>query len=392
LIQILFLPLPPAPRPLRAESTVRGSCGKIKIRYYAHSLGKQMLGNILVGRYQIISRLGGGGFGETFVAFDTQLPGKPKCVVKQLKPQFNDPIALQTAKRLFDTEGEVLYKLGNHEYIPQLLAFFAENQEFYLVQEFISGHDLSQELTPGKKLSQAEVINLLKSILKILEFVHQQNVIHRDINPRNILRRDTDGQLILIDFGAVKEITTQTIATSGQIKQTIAIGTPGYIPSEQAQGIPKFSSDIYAVGVMGIQALTGLAPDTFPKDAITHEIAWRDEADVTPEFANLLDKMVRYDFRERYNSVSQILEDMQDLQLNYPASNTVAVSPVSPVKNQSPQYIVKYKSILIKTFVILLIVGCGGIAAISLINKINLNNADNLYKHANIFSDLQKHQ
>ena len=128
-----------------------------------------MLGNILVGRYQFISHLGGGGFGETFVAFDTQLPGKPKCVVKKLQPQSQDPITLQTARRLFDTEAQVLYKLGTNEHIPLLLAYFEENQEFYLVQEFITGHDLSQELVPGKKFSQEEVIKLLQSILKIIK-------------------------------------------------------------------------------------------------------------------------------------------------------------------------------------------------------------------------------
>ncbi len=233
--------------------------------------------------------MGGGGFGETFVACDTQLPGSPQCVVKKLKPQANDPVTLETARRLFDTEAQVLYKLGTHDYIPQLLAYFEENAEFYLVQEFIEGHDLSQELIPGKTLSQDEVISLLMEILQILEFVHQQKVIHRDVNPlvhqqkvihrdvnpHNVLRRQQDGKLVLIDFGAVKQITTQVVTPQGHTQATVAIGTPGYLPGEQAQGHPKFSSDIYAVGIIAIQALTGLPPEQLERDADTNEIIWQ---------------------------------------------------------------------------------------------------------------------
>ena len=185
-----------------------------------------MLGSTLVGRYQIISDLGGGGFGETFVAYDTHLPGSPKCVVKKLKPQANDPVTLQTARRLFDTEAKVLYKLGIHERIPQLLAYFEENQQFYLVQEYIYGHDLNEEIKPGEPLNQDQIVSLLQEILEILDFVHQQKVIHRDINPRNILRNDKDGKLVLIDFGAVKQITTQVVSCGNQTQFTVAIGTP----------------------------------------------------------------------------------------------------------------------------------------------------------------------
>jgi serine/threonine protein kinase len=204
---------------------------------------KQMLGSKLALRYQIINSLGGGGFGETYVACDTQLPGTPQCVVKKLKPQSNDPETLQTARRLFDTEAQVLYQLGTHEQIPQLRAFFEENQEFYLVQEFIEGHDLSVELIPGTVYSQEQVILLLQEILEILKFVHQNKVIHRDINPRNILRNKHNNKLFLIDFGAVKQITTNVVTSQSQ-RLTVAIGTPGYIPSEQAQGNPRYSSDI----------------------------------------------------------------------------------------------------------------------------------------------------
>lgn len=347
-----------------------------------------MLGNTLVGRYQIVSYLGGGGFGETFVAGDTQLPGSPQCVVKRLKPQASDPATLETARRLFDTEAQVLYKLGTHDRIPQLLAYFEENAEFYLVQEFIPGHDLSQELTPGKTLSQDQVITLLQEILAILEFVHQQHVIHRDVNPRNLLRRRHDEKLVLIDFGAVKQISTQIITPQGQAKSTIAIGTPGYIPGEQAQGSPKFSSDIYAVGIIAIQALTGLPPDQLAKDPQTHEIIWQNHTTVTPEFAQIVDKMVCYDFRQRYASATAVLQALQELTKPFPA--TIALTPAPLIKHFKNQR--NQKKLVFQILSAIVVLGIGTTASILVIDTIHANNATELYKQGNTLFDLQRYQ
>ncbi|MEC4819059.1 MAG: serine/threonine-protein kinase, partial [Scytonema sp. PMC 1069.18] len=319
-----------------------------------------MLGSTLVGRYQIMSHLGGGGFGETFVACDTQLPGTPQCVVKKLKPQAKDPVSLETARRLFDTEAQVLYKLGTHDRIPQLLAYFEENEEFYLVQEFIEGHNFSQEIIPGQALSQDQVIVLLEEILEILDFVHQEKVIHRDINPSNIIRRQIDGKLVLIDFGAVKQITTQVIIPSGITKFTVAIGTPGYIPSEQAQGNPKFSSDIYALGIVAIQALTGLAPEELEKDVETCEILWQNYTSVSDDFAKILDKMVRYDFRERYSSASFALQALKELK--YVQSHTVTLNTPwlkPPIKHNIKTIDKSRKHILFKLVCGITLIGIG---------------------------------
>lgn len=349
-----------------------------------------MLGNTLVGRYQIIRHLGGGGFGETFVACDTQLPGLPQCVVKKLKPQANDPVSLQTARRLFDTEAQVLYKLGTHDRIPQLLAYFEEKEEFYLVQEFIEGHDLSEQLTSEKTLSQAEVISLLQEILEILEFVHRQKVIHRDVNPRNILRRKLDNKLILIDFGAVKEITTQVINPQLKTKSTVAIGTPGYTPGEQAQGNPKYSSDIYAVGIIAIQALTGLSPNQIEKDAETNEIIWQNHTQgISPDLAHVLDKMVRYDFRQRYASATLALQALKDL--NKPESKTMTLA-FSPIRNQISKVKDKQKGLLLKIFMGLILIGGSIVASVAIIQKINSNNAIELYNQANTLYELQRYK
>ncbi|MBW4623863.1 MAG: protein kinase [Cyanosarcina radialis HA8281-LM2] len=270
-----------------------------------------MLGTTLRGRYKIIRNLGRGGFSETYVAEDLDLPGTPVCVVKRLKPYLNDPLAWQAAIRFFNKEAEALYKLGNHEQIPRLLAHFEENQEFYLVQEFVNGNDLSRELSSGKRWSEDEVIDFLHDVLEVLEFVHQQNVIHRDIKPANLIRRAADGKIVLIDFGAVKEINTLVVTPQGNT--TLAIGTPGYMPSEQNSGHPKFSSDIYAIGMTAIQALTGMLSVQLPKDPNTHETIWRDRVQISPQLADVLDKMIRYDFRQRYQSTSEVLHAVNSL-------------------------------------------------------------------------------
>ncbi|WP_293351320.1 MULTISPECIES: serine/threonine-protein kinase [unclassified Microcoleus] len=284
-----------------------------------------MQGSILAGRYHIIKHLGGGGFGQTYLAEDKRRSGNLRCVVKQLKPQFTDPQTLSIARRLFKTETESLHQLGTHSQIPELLDHFEENQEFYLVQELIDGRDLSKEIIPGQRLSESEVMAILHEIIEILVFVQQHKVIHRDIKPTNLMRRNSDRKIFLIDFGAVKQITTQIVNTTGQIPPTIGIGTGGYMPAEQNNGHPNFSSDIYAVGMTGIEWLTGILPHELPKDA-NGEIVWRDRARVSDGFANILNKMVRYHFRDRYQSAAEVLQALNNLRRVRPPT-TVISSP-----------------------------------------------------------------
>ncbi|MDE5071330.1 MAG: serine/threonine-protein kinase, partial [Trichodesmium sp. St5_bin8] len=204
---------------------------------------------ILRNRYKVIKYLGTGGFGYTYLAEDLDLPGYPKCVVKHLKPESPDPTVLNIARKLFLREADILYKLGNDsDQIPRLFAYFQEQREFYLVQEYIEGQDISRELTPGRKLSESDTVALLKGILEALTVAHQNNVIHRDITPQNLMRRRSDNKIILIDFGAVKEIDVLSTDQNGRTILTVVVGTRGYMPSEQSNGKPKLSSDIYAVG------------------------------------------------------------------------------------------------------------------------------------------------
>ncbi|HEY9764068.1 MAG TPA: protein kinase [Trichocoleus sp.] len=270
----------------------------------------------LGGRYQIMQQLGAGGFGQTFLARDLHLPEHPLCVVKQLKPQIQTPQEMQIARRLFDTEAKVLHRLGGHPQIPSLFAHFEENNEFYLAQELIEGRSLEDELITAVPWSDGQVVTLLGDILGVLTFVHSNQVIHRDLKPSNLIRRQRDNRIVLIDFGAVKQVSTQVSAAKSGISHTISIGTQGYMPNEQIAGRPQFSSDVYAVGMIAIQALTGQPPYTIPLHPQTGELEWHSFAPRThPGLIALLDYMVRYDFRARYATAVQALSALQSLPL-----------------------------------------------------------------------------
>ena len=285
-----------------------------------------MRDKLLGGRYRVVNILAVGGFGQTYVALDTHRPGNPKCVVKRLLPTSDNPSSLQNARRLFQSEAETLEKLGNHDQIPRLLAYFEENQEFYLVQDFIQGHLLGAELQPGWRWTESQVCQLLQEVLNILVFVHSQGVIHRDIKPTNLIRRQQDNRLVLIDFGSVKQAWTQVVTSVGKtcttfatgIPATIAIGTPGYMPIEQERGRPRPNSDIYAIGMIGIQALTGLNSTQLLENSDTGDIIWQHQAHVSDALASVLTKMVRYHFKDRYQTATEALQALQLLANSQP--------------------------------------------------------------------------
>jgi serine/threonine protein kinase len=282
-----------------------------------------MLKTILRKRYKIIEYLGSGGFGETYKAEDLERFNS-LCVVKRLKPQLAQPAFLEVARKLFAREAETLLRFGEkHEQIPQLLAYFEENQDFYLVQEYVEGKTLAQILEQVKVLSESEVINLLKDVLKILDYIHSKNVIHRDIKPANLIIRNQDNKIVLIDFGAVKETLTDP--------NTVIIGTPGYMPSEQSQGTPQFCSDIYALGIIGIQALTGLNPTKFTRNVESDEIDQLVQANVNFRLSGILGKMVRTQSNRRYQLASEVLEILE--RENSGSDIPPTISPTQPPYN-----------------------------------------------------------
>jgi serine/threonine protein kinase, bacterial len=299
-----------------------------------------MIGQLLAGHYRVLQVLGVGGFGQTYITEDLHLPGNPKCVLKHLKPASADRSLLEIARKFFEKEAIVLQKLGNHDRIPRLLAYFEEQQEFYLVQEYVPGNPLSTELQDGRKWQEQQVVELLAEILEILVFIHSQGVIHRDIKPDNIMRRAIDRKLILIDFGAIKQVRNQQML-HGQQTMTVAIGTPGYMPIEQASGNPRASSDLYALGSIGIQALTGINPCELASDDLTGELKWEHLTVANPQLIAILQRMTRYHFKDRFLTAAEALAAVRGLTSGTftPVSTYVQTTPpVTPPARLNTEY------------------------------------------------------
>ncbi|NBD31907.1 MAG: hypothetical protein GVY17_02760 [Cyanobacteria bacterium] len=288
---------------------------------------------LLASRYHILKNIGSGAFGVTFLAEDQNIPTQPKCVVKQLKPSVNDPNHFEQAKKLFEKEAAALSKVGTHNQIPYLKDYFEAEGNFYLVQDFIDGTPLNQELAAGQQWSEAAVLALLKDCLPILDFIHSQNplIIHRDIKPANLIRRREDGKIVLVDFGAVKESFQTRL-----VQSTIAIGTRGYMPAEQIRGKPRPASDIFALGMVAIQALTGVNPIDLPEDD-NGELVWQYTEDeegqlqprvtVSADLADVLSKMIRHDFQHRYQSAQEVIAALDNQSPNRQQEETSVSLP-----------------------------------------------------------------
>ncbi|MFB2839790.1 SUMF1/EgtB/PvdO family nonheme iron enzyme [Floridanema evergladense] len=281
----------------------------------------QRCGNklLLADRYRAVQIIGQGGFGRTFRAVDEHKPSKPPCVIKQFYPQAQGTDTLQKAAELFEQEAVRLDELGKHPQIPELFAYFTQDGRQYLVQEFIDGQNLAQILTSEGYFSEKQIWNLLKDLLPVLEFIHKGQVIHRDIKPENIIRR-SNGQLVLVDFGAAKYATATALGVTGTV-----IGSAGYAAPEQGIGKAIYASDIYSLGVTCIHLLTQVEP--FELYSISEgDWVWRDYLPnpISKELGQVLDKMIQGATKRRYQSVAEVLNDING-------------SPIAPPKISVPQ-------------------------------------------------------
>ena len=264
---------------------------------------------LLNNRYRIIKTLGRGGFGETYLTEDTHMPSRRKCVLKQLKPIVKQPKTPLWMKERFQREAAILEELGDaNNQIPQLYAYFSENDKFYLVQEWIEGLTLDQYWEQEGNLHRDEVRQILFQLLPVLEYVHSRRIIHRDIKPENIILRQGDSLPFLIDFGAVKEAMATEVNQSSNSTYSASIGTPGYMSSEQAAGRPIYSSDLYSLGLTAIFLLTGKAPHELETDPRNGEIIWREHAfNLDEQLAAIIDQATRFHPRDRFSSASEML-------------------------------------------------------------------------------------
>jgi len=318
---------------------------------FCNNCGTKLL---LKGRYRAIKPIGQGGFGKTFLAIDEDIPSKPNCVIKQFFPSIQGSNALAKARELFTQEAIRLDDLGKHKQIPQLLAYFEENSQLYLVQQFIDGDNLLDELRNQGRFSEFKVKELLNSLLPILQFVHEKNVIHRDIKPENIIR-DQSGKLVLIDFGVSKQLSQTVISNQGTM-----VGTNSYAPPEQMRGIVHYSSDLYSLAVTAIRLLTGCFPQE--KDGVlideifdVYTMSWCWEKWLTKHnisfnqnLINILNKMLAEKVSDRFQSCQEILTLLnnnspninqtinQTKAINNPVNITPQKTVNTPSKNLDP--------------------------------------------------------
>ena len=318
-----------------------------------------MIGTLLLERYQLIKPLGEGGFAKTYLAEDLQ-QGKAQCVIKHLTPARRSLQFLNTARRLFEAEAAALRRLGTHDRIPELIDAFETDGEFFLVQAYIDGEPLNTIFRRQRYLTEPEMIELLEEVLPILAFIHQQQVIHRDIKPSNLMRRHADGKLVLIDFGAVKEITTQPY-TAGGDQLTVSIGTQGYAPPEQLAGRPRYSSDLYGLGMTVIHGLTGRSPTELPENPQTGELVWHTEApETSPGLAVFLQRLTHPSIYQRYPSAEAALEDLRHLEtLANPLNLEFPETTLTPIA-LSRRWLGGVVASLVITAIVLLIRQLGG--------------------------------
>jgi len=260
---------------------------------------------VLKNRYRPIQSLGSGGFGRTFLAVDEDSPSRRRCVIKQLYIQSDDEFVLQKATELFRQEAVRLEELGEHPQIPNFLARFEENQQFYLIQELISGQTLQQELKNQGVFNEIQIWEFLKDLLPVLQYIHSHQVIHRDIKPANIIRRRRDLKPVLIDFGVAKLITGTALLHTGT-----TVGSPEYMAPEQNRGKALPASDLYSLGVTCIHLMTQVSPfDLF--DINRDRWIWRDHlpsgAKVSDRLGKVLDKLLQNALSERYQSADEVL-------------------------------------------------------------------------------------
>ncbi|PSB67806.1 serine/threonine protein kinase [filamentous cyanobacterium CCP1] len=259
----------------------------------------------LRGRYRTVEPLGQGGFGKTYLALDEDRLNT-RCVIKQFSPQLQGAKSLEKAIRLFNQEAIRLDELGEHAQIPTLLAYFEQEGFLYLVQQFIEGQSLFQEMRQQGAFTERQIRDVLSDILPVLRFIHKHQVIHRDITPNNILRRP-DGRLVLIDFGVAKQLNDDPTAEAGT-----RVGTEGYAPIEQFRGGKAFpSSDLYSLGATCLHLMTQTRPDNL-YDPLNGRWIWREylleqkKVIVSDQLAHIFDHLLKDLVNERYQSADEL--------------------------------------------------------------------------------------
>lgn len=265
-------------------------------------------GSIVDNRYQIIQKLGRKETGKTYLVKDLQATGDARCALEQLNPNYDNEVNWQLIKQHLLNEVAVWKRLGDHPQIPQFYNHFIEDKQFYLVREYIDGDNL-ETIVERKVFNEVDAIDFIQDVLRILDFIHKTNIIHRDIQPVNLIRRKKDNSFILINFGAIKEIESTEINLKGEVISGKSLGNWSYIAPEQKMSNSQFNSDLYALAKSAVYALTGRSPKTLEQTKIN----WQDQCQISPKLQNILEKMMVLDPDQRYGSALDVLQDLRPL-------------------------------------------------------------------------------
>ena len=293
-------------------------------------------GTVLRSRYEIISLLGKGGFGATYRASDRGRAGVD-CVVKELLPKHRDN---PDVRRLFEREARLLQTL-RFPGIPALQAYFSTAERHYLVQDFVEGLTLEQELQRRGKLPAGEVADILEQVLRILTYLHglATPVIHRDIKPANIMR-GSGGRISLLDFGAVKEAVGQaqveTAETMNVYRESVVVYSKGYAAPEQLRGVVAPASDLYALGATALHLVSGRAPERW-YDALAGEWRFRGRLAIEPRLENVLSRLLEEQVTRRLRSAQQVLDALQ----RHDAETELATSMLAVGARLADRYVIE---------------------------------------------------
>ncbi|MCS6812119.1 MAG: tetratricopeptide repeat protein [Cyanobacteria bacterium] len=278
-----------------------------------------MIGEILNNRYRIIDNFSAGMFGQTYLAEDISFPDPRKCIVRRLQIYSKGSEVLKYIHDMLRATLESLSAVNNHDQIPSVLDYFDGEDSFYLVEEYIDGHPLSEELEPHKPLDEPYVIEIMCDALKTLAFMHSHLVIHQCIQPTTLIRRHSDNKLVLTGSGMIRKISGQLLESQTQPYQHLMMHpSTTYIPIEQLNGHPQFSSDIYALGMVAIQALSGLPVNVLSRikhqnGTLDEQLSWQNRVNASPALVRILERMVHPDHMRRYQTANEVLHDLEAL-------------------------------------------------------------------------------
>lgn len=284
---------------------------------------------LLKKRYRAVQELGEGGMSRTFLAVDLDRLNTP-CIIKQFSTHSHKIPLVEKAIELFNQEALRLRDLGDHPQIPALYGFFEQENHLYLVEEQIAGKNLLKELNVKGAFSEIEIINLLKDVLPILNYIHQHQVIHRDIKPDNLIRRKIDGKLVLVDFGVAKHTLDLWQPKTGTMT-----GTIGYAPLEQIRGGKAYpASDLYSLGMTCIHLLTQVPPNQL-FDSLSGELIWRshllkNNRFISSKLGEILDKLLQDMVKDRYQNAEEVLQELKDCQPSALTASVPASLPLFP--------------------------------------------------------------